>query len=62
MTQERLLKLAKTGVLTHLNREEEIKEEFESRTGRKSKFREIRIEELWEEYDEIEEMLKEFEK
>lgn len=62
MTQERLLKLAKFGVLNHLNREEEIKERIESRTGRKSKLQETRIEALWKEYDEIKEMLKELEK
>ena len=62
MTQERLLKLAKVGVLNKLNREYEINDRRKARTGKPSKIQEARIESLWKEYDEIAEMLKEIEK
>ncbi|WP_300628042.1 hypothetical protein [uncultured Thomasclavelia sp.] len=59
MKQERLLKLAKKGIVQQLNTEKEIKERFEARTGQKSKIQEVRINKLWKEYDEIVEMLRE---
>ena len=62
MTQERLLKLAKTGVFKKLDREEEIAKQYEAKMGRKSKIQLARIEALWKEYDEITEMLKGLEK
>lgn len=62
MKQERLLKLAKKGIVQQLNIEKEIKERFEARTGQKSKIQEVRINKLWKEYDEIVEMLRRLEK
>ena len=59
MTQERLLKLAKKGIAQQLTIEKEIAERFETRTGNKSKIQKVRISNLWKEYDEIVEMLRE---
>lgn len=57
MTQEKLLKLASFGVSTKIKDAYEKAEEFEYRTGRKSRAQEVRIEELWKEYDQIQEMI-----
>ena len=57
MTQEKLLKLALFGVSTQINNAYEKAEEFEYRTGRKSRAQEVRIKELWKQFDEIREMI-----
>lgn len=59
MTQERIFKLAKFGVLQKLNKEQEIADRSKARTGRANRLQEARIESLWKEYDEINEKLKE---
>lgn len=57
MTQERLLKLAKLGLHTKLGKEYEIQDRIKARTGRPSKIQKDKINSLWNELDEIEEML-----
>lgn len=62
MTQERLLKLAKIGICKNMEREQEIIDRQIERRGKANRLTESRLEKLWQEYDEISEMLKELEK
>lgn len=62
MTQERLLKLAKIGICKNIEREQEIIDRQIERRGKANRLTESRLEKLWQEYDEISEMLKELEK